>query len=68
VSDEGPGIAGDPERWFEPFQGGSAGPGLGLAIARGFIELHGGELTYADAPRGGAVFEFTLPAVEEPQG
>jgi len=66
VSDEGPGMNGDRGANFDAFHGDSSGPGLGLAIARGFVELHGGELVYFDAPGGGAAFEFTLPAAEEP--
>lgn len=66
VSDEGPGIPGEPEAMFEAFRGASSGPGLGLAIARGFVELHGGQLVYFESPGGGAGFEFSLPAVEEP--
>jgi K+-sensing histidine kinase KdpD len=66
VSDRGPGVVGDVDGIFEPFHGASGGPGLGLAIARGFVELHGGDLTYHDADGGGASFELTLPAVEEP--
>jgi K+-sensing histidine kinase KdpD len=67
VTDRGPGVAGDVDDVFEPFHGTSAGPGLGLAIARGFVEIHGGELRYHDADGGGASFELTLPAVEEPE-
>lgn len=66
VIDEGPGVAGDRDRMFDTFQGTSGGPGLGLAITRGFIELHGGQIAYHDAPGGGATFEFTLPATAEP--
>jgi two-component system, OmpR family, sensor histidine kinase KdpD len=67
VSDGGPGVVGDGDDIFEPFHGTSGGPGLGLAIARGFVEIHGGELSYHDADGGGASFELTLPAVEEPE-
>jgi two-component system sensor histidine kinase BaeS len=37
------------------------GSGLGLAIARGLVEAHGGRLTAANAPEGGAVFNIFLP-------
>lgn len=67
VTDEGPGVGGDAAAVFEPFHGGSEGPGLGLAIARGFIELHGGRLDYHERAGGGAVFEFTLPSIDEPE-
>ena len=37
------------------------GPGLGLAIAKGFVDLMGGELWVEDTPGGGATFAFSLP-------
>jgi len=69
VADTGPGIPAEyREAIFERFRqidGGSArrhgGTGLGLAIAREFIELHGGDISVADAPGGGALFRATLP-------
>ena len=66
VRDSGPGI--DPEhleRVFEAFYTTkSSGVGMGLSICRSIIDAHGGRL-WADAnePRG-AVFQFTLPGVE----
>jgi two-component system sensor histidine kinase KdpD len=36
------------------------GPGLGLAIAKGFVDLMGGELWLEDTPGGGATFAFSL--------
>jgi signal transduction histidine kinase/ABC-type multidrug transport system ATPase subunit len=38
----------------------SAGAGLGLSIARGIVEAHGGEITLAPAP-GGTAFRLRLP-------
>ena len=38
-----------------------AGSGLGLFIAKGIIEAHGGQMRAENAPTGGAVFYFTLP-------
>jgi two-component system sensor histidine kinase KdpD len=65
VADSGPGIASsERERLFRPFERGrtrAQGSGLGLAIARGLVEAHGGRLSVADAPGGGAAFEFWLP-------
>jgi two-component system, OmpR family, sensor histidine kinase KdpD len=69
VVDRGPGIPPDRrEQLFKPFQRlgdhpvpGRSGLGLGLAIAHGFVEAIGGELTLEDTPGGGATFVFTLP-------
>jgi K+-sensing histidine kinase KdpD len=67
VGDNGPGLSdGAIEGLFDPFiraskRRGDGGAGLGLAIARGLIEAHGGEISAARRPGGGAVFTFTLP-------
>jgi two-component system sensor histidine kinase KdpD len=65
VVDRGPGIAvADRERVFRPFERGrtrAAGSGLGLTIARGFVEAHGGKLWLDDATDTGSRFVFTLP-------
>ena len=71
VADDGPGI--DPasrERLFDPFvragdrRGAPRGAGLGLAIARGLIEAHGGRIAADARPGGGTVVRFTLPLAE----
>lgn len=41
--------------------GNAAGAGLGLAIAKGLIELHGGTIAVESAPGKGSHFSFTLP-------
>lgn len=67
IVDRGPGIApGARERVFEPFQrlGDNlrhSGVGLGLAVARGFTDATGGELTLDDTPGGGTTATVTLP-------
>jgi signal transduction histidine kinase len=70
VSDTGSGIApADLDRIFEEF--GQAGParsrrrgaGLGLAICRRLVELHGGTLTVASAVGSGSTFTIRFPAV-----
>jgi len=63
VRDEGPGIA-EAIRGevFEPFfTTKSRGGGLGLAIARRTVELHGGSLTFTCPSTGGTVMSATLP-------
>ncbi len=39
----------------------TGGAGLGLAIAKGFVEAHGGQIGVTSAPGRGATFWFTLP-------
>lgn len=72
VADEGPGI--DPrtiDRVFEPFVRGpsgrrsAGGTGLGLAVARGLVEAHGGHIHVQNRGAGGVAFVFTLPIPEE---
>ena len=69
MSDTGPGIAlEDQPRIFESFWRGrgsaSGGAGLGLAIARGIVERHGGRIWVESEPGKGSRFSFVLPAWE----
>ncbi len=67
VADRGTGLKeADLNRVFEKFYraanaAGQPGAGLGLAICRGIVELHGGQIEAENRPGGGAVFRFTLP-------
>jgi two-component system, NtrC family, sensor kinase len=72
VTDTGVGIApGDQEAVFEEFrQVGTAdkkveGTGLGLALSRKFIELHGGRIWVKSQVARGSTFTFTLPVRRE---
>ena len=74
VADTGSGI--DPEHLpfvFDRFykadaaraQEDTPGSGLGLSIVRAIVERHGGRVTVANGPEGGAVFEVTLDRPDE---
>ncbi|WP_306318132.1 MULTISPECIES: sensor histidine kinase KdpD [unclassified Streptomyces] len=68
VVDRGPGVPDDAkDRIFAPFQRygdapRGAGVGLGLAVARGFVEAMGGTLSAEDTPGGGLTMVLTLRA------
>src|SRR3989339_2260579 len=64
-SDNGPGIAAAHlSRIFDPFfttKSIGKGTGLGLSISYGLVQQHGGHLTCANLPEGGAEFTLVLP-------
>ena len=69
VADRGPGVS--PDRRDEVFgmlarRDADAGAGLGLTIARTFVEAHGQRIWVEDSPGGGARFCFTLPVAAAP--
>jgi DNA-binding NarL/FixJ family response regulator/signal transduction histidine kinase len=66
VVDSGPGIPlEDRPRLFDRFwqarQSRRGGAGLGLAIAKGIVDRHGGRIGVESSPRAGSTFFFTLP-------
>jgi signal transduction histidine kinase len=63
VRDHGPGVPDEmKQRIFEPYvTGRTGGTGLGLALVRQTVLAHGGRVSVADAPGGGALFTVTLP-------
>lgn len=72
VRDNGPGIAAGQEQViFDKFARGHKessipGVGLGLAICRAIIDIHGGRIWAANSETGGAAFHFTLPLSAPP--
>ena len=75
VEDFGPGIEDrDMERVFEKFQRGAqssgegnvGGVGLGLAICRSIVRLHGGRVWAEKVPGGGSAFRMALPREAAP--
>ena len=70
VADNGPGLRPEQlDRLFDKFYRGdpdrAGGLGLGLSIARGFAEAHGGRVAAGNQPGGGARFTIFLP-LEQP--
>ncbi len=70
IVDRGPGVPREQlERLFKPFQrlgdsGDNEGVGLGLAVARGFVEAMGGEIEVEDTPGGGLTVVARLRRAE----
>jgi len=72
VSDTGPGISVDDQaRIFQEFEQtgaarGHEGTGLGLALAKRLVELHGGRIWVESSVGAGSTFAFTLPLAAVP--
>jgi len=69
VDDRGPGVPWEERgRVWEPYrrlardaEGATGGSGIGLAVVKDLVELHGGRVGVGQAPEGGARFWFELP-------
>jgi len=71
VADNGPGLPPDLlprifDKFFRAPDAPAGGSGLGLAIVKGFVEAHGGQISAANRPGGGALFTIRLPQKESP--
>ncbi|HVJ89149.1 MAG TPA: HAMP domain-containing sensor histidine kinase [Labilithrix sp.] len=69
VSDTGAGIAASHlpnlfDRFWKSEKAGAKGTGLGLFIAKGIVEAHGGKIWVESVAGSGARFHFTLPSAE----
>jgi len=72
VADAGPGIApSEQSHIFDKFYRGTQslrfpeGTGMGLAIAKGIVEAHGGKISVSAGQGGGSVFSVELPLIPE---
>lgn len=70
VQDSGPGIPEESlprvfDRFWTTRRDNPTGAGLGLAIARGIVEAHGGRIWAESRPGAGATFRLELPVVED---
>jgi two-component system sensor histidine kinase KdpD len=66
VADRGPGIPTELlprvfEKFFRAPNAAAGGSGLGLTIAKGFMEAHGATIIAANRPSGGAIFTLRFP-------
>jgi two-component system sensor histidine kinase KdpD len=71
VADNGPGLPTEflPrvfDKFFRAPNAPTGGSGLGLAIVKGFVEAHGGKISAANRPAGGAIFTVKIPQTELP--
>jgi signal transduction histidine kinase len=66
ITDNGSGLPADLQNQiFDPFiTTKPQGMGLGLAICRSIMSMHGGDIWCANRAEGGALFGFSLPVFE----
>jgi signal transduction histidine kinase len=69
VKDTGLGISAEDmpkvfTRFWQAEQGTHGGTGLGLAVAKGIVESHGGVIAVQSVPGSGTTFSFEMPVVE----
>ena len=61
VHDQGKGLPTEIDALFDQFfTTKEHGLGMGLAISRSLVEIHGGQIWAENAPDGGAIFSFTM--------
>lgn len=71
VHDDGPGISPEDldhvfDRFYRGHQVRTGGSGIGLAVVAALVHAHGGEVTVANSPDGGASFRVCLPPLSPP--
>ena len=71
VIDHGRGLAGDElgkifEKFYRSEEAVAGGLGLGLTIAKGIVEAHGGRISASHTPGGGLTVQFSLPITPGP--
>ncbi len=71
VTDKGPGIPPESlphlfDKFYRVPGTPSGGTGIGLAIAKAIVEIHGGTIEVANAPKGGTCFSIKLPIERQP--